>query len=381
MINHKSASAWVIGLALFSMFFGSGNLIFPIIVGKHAEGMYLIGTMGFVITAVLLPFAGVLTMVIFKGDYTRFFSILGKPLGFLFTFLLLSFWIPLGSGPRCITLAFAAVKTYVPFLPLVVFSAIYSLAVFFMTYTESRVITILGKVLTPLLLLSLAVVVGAGVYFSPGLAQVDHEAIQVFTHALIEGYNTQDLIASFFFSSAVIHILSHAPQEEGVTVRKSHLKLVLQASLIGIGILATVYLGLLYMGATYSAVLQETSKDSLLSQLSLYLLGPHMAFVPVIAIALACVSTSVALALVFTNFIKEVVFRDKISHVWALTMTTVVTFAMSLLGFEGISKVLGAAMQVLYPGLIGLMIVNLAIQCFRSKKNFVEVSQVEQNAA
>lgn len=368
---HKNASPWVIGLALFAMFFGSGNLVFPITVGKYAEGMYLVGTLGFVVTAVLLPFVGVLTMVIYKGDYTRFFRVLGGPLGFLFTLMLLSFWIPLGSGPRCITLAHAAIKSYMPSLPLWLFSLIYSVSVFFMTYTESRVITLLGKFLTPILLLSLTVVVGAGIYYSPGLAHVDYKSIEVFTYALVEGYNTQDLIASFFFSSTIIHILTHS-EEHSTSINKSQLRLVLKSGIIGISILTTVYLGLLYMGATYAAVLQETSKDSVLAQLSLHLLGPQAAFIPVIAIALACVTTSVALALAFTTFLKESVFRDKISHGTALAMTTALTFAMSLLGFEGVSFVLGTAMQVLYPSLIVLMVYNLSRLAFASEKKSVE---------
>lgn len=359
MIHHKGASAWVIGLALFSMFFGAGNLIFSMIVGKHAEHMYLIGTLGFLITAVLLPFAGVVTMVMFNGDYLEFFRILGRPLGFLFALLLLTFWIPLGSGPRCITLAYAAIITYAEGIPLWLFSIIYSALVFSLTYKENRIIGILGKVLTPILLVSLLAVVVTGIYYSTGLSPVNHPPMQVFWFSLMEGYNTQDLIASFFFSSAIISILKHGAQADGEPASsRSYLPLVMKSGLIGISILSTVYLGLLYMGAAYAPLLRETSKESLLAQLSLFLLGPHAAFLPVLSIALACLTTSVALMLVFSNFFKEIVCQDRISHNMSLGLTILVTFFMSLLGFEGISAVLSAAMQVLYPLLILLMVLN-----------------------
>lgn len=362
MISGKNVSPWIIGLALFSMFFGSGNLIFPITVGKYSQQMYLIGSLGFLMTAVLLPFTGVVTMVSFKGDYKKFFSLLGPKAGFLFMFCLLTFWIPLGSGPRCITLAYAAIKTYIPTLSLTSFSLFYSLLIFLMTYRESRVIALLGKVLTPVLLLSLLSIILAGIYSSPKIVSIDSGALTVFSHALVEGYNTQDLIASFFFSSALFHILQPAKLEN------SHLKLVLQASVIGIAILAAVYIGLLYLGAAYAEILEQTPKDRLLSQLSLHLLGTKMAFIPIITIALACLTTSVALSLVFTTFLKESVCQERISYTLALAITVGSTFFMSLLGFEGVSHILGSAMQILYPSMILLMIVNLCIRCCYGKK-------------
>lgn len=365
MIKQNTSSALVIGLALFSMFFGAGNLIFSVTVGKHAEGMYLYGTIGFLITAVLLPFAGVFSMVLFKGDYVKFFGILGKPLGFLFALVLLTFWIPVGSAPRCITLAYSAVKSYWPTLPLWLFSAVYSAVIFALTYRENKIIGILGKVLTPLLLLSLGVIVTVGLYNSSGLNPSGLAPGAVFVNALVEGYHTQDLIASFFFSSAIIHILTHPDAKHSHMTTRSELGLMLRSGAIGIAILAVVYLGLLYLGAAYAPLLQETSKDSLLTQLAIKLLGPHAAVIPVAAIALACVTTSVALMLVFTNFVRESICQSRISQGTALIITILITFGMSLLGFQGISAILSVAMQYLYPGLIVLMIANGILLCMR----------------
>jgi LIVCS family branched-chain amino acid:cation transporter len=375
MIEQKTSSAFVIGLALFSMFFGAGNLIFPMTVGKHAEGMYLYGTLGFLITAVLLPFAGVFMMVLFKGDYVKFFGILGKPLGFLFALFLLTFWIPMGSAPRCITLAYSAVKTYAPSMPLWLFSGVYSAIIFLLTFRENRIIGILGRVLTPLLLLSLAAIIGVGLYYNDGLNEVNLQPHAVFFNALIEGYHTQDLIASFFFSSAIIHILTHPDATHSHVTTRSELGLMLRSGAIGIAILAVVYLGLLYLGAAYADVLQETSKDSLLSQLAVVLLGVQGAFIPVVTIALACVSTSVALMLVFTNFLRENVCQERISQTVALAITVLVTFGMSLMGFEGISHILGGAMYFLYPALIVIMIANICLLAIRHLKHGSAVNQ------
>lgn len=375
MIKAQGATAWVIGLALFSMFFGSGNLIFPMAVGAFAEEHYLYGTFGFLITAVLLPFLGVFTMVLFKGDYVRFFAILSKPLGFIVTLLLLTFWIPLGSGPRCVTLAYAAMQTYLSDIPLWIFSLIYCLAIFAMTYRENRIITILGKILTPALLIAILVIFIAGLYFSPGLAPVTETPSTVFWYALAEGYNTQDLIASFFFSSAIIGILQHT-SDENKKIQKSQLALVLRSGLIGVIILGVVYLGLLYLGATYSSILEGVPKDVLLPRLSIYLLGHHLGFLPVIIVALACITTSVALTLVFANFLKDSIFHNRISHEMAVAVTTLITFGTSLIGFEGISLILGSAMNILYPTLLVLIIVNLVV-FYLKKPDTIGTSQSE----
>src|SRR3990167_2898383 len=89
----KKNSSLVIGLALFAMFFGSGNLIYPLFVGTNSSGNTFYSILGFLLSAVALPFLGVIAMVLFKGDYTDFFSILGKKFGFLFSFILLTIWI------------------------------------------------------------------------------------------------------------------------------------------------------------------------------------------------------------------------------------------------------------------------------------------------
>ena len=145
------------------MFFGSGNFIFPLFVGKESSSSLLIATLGFNITAALLPFLGVMTMIVFKGDYLRFFYKISKPLGFTFICALLIFWIPLGSAPRCITLSFAAFK---PVLGdnfyLWQFSLFYSLIVYLMTYNRGKIIDLLGNVLTPMLLLTLGYIIFKG---------------------------------------------------------------------------------------------------------------------------------------------------------------------------------------------------------------------------
>ena len=114
MSNKKPPSTLVVGLALFSMFFGSGNLIFPLGLGAHYQAYFWVCALGFVITAVILPTLGIMAMIPAHGHYDQLFTrLLSQRYSRWFFLGLLLFWIPLGSGPRCVILAHASINTYV----------------------------------------------------------------------------------------------------------------------------------------------------------------------------------------------------------------------------------------------------------------------------
>ncbi len=356
----KKGSIFIIGLALFSMFFGSGNLIFPLSIGQLAEENFLWGLSGFIITGVLLPFLGVITMVIYNGDYTRFFGTLGKTLGFLFTFALLTVWIPLGSAPRCITLSFVNVSQYINNIPLWAYSLVYCVLLLPLSYRKSRAFDILGYVLTPLLLLCLGLIVYEGIRSSTGFGPNEAEGTTLVYRGLLEGYHTMDLIASFFFTSTIIATLREVSSNTADT--KSVISVTMKSCAVGIVVLAVVYIGLVTVAAANAGVLANVPKDQLLARLVTHLLGPELRIVASAAVALACVTTSIALQIVYADFLTNNVFKGKISLMTGMIITILVTFAMSIQGFEGISRLTGPILEVFYPMLLLLIIWNIMIK-------------------
>ncbi len=357
--SEEKQKPWLIGLALFSMFFGAGNLIFPLAVGQFAQAHYLFACLGFCLTAVLIPFMGVIAIVMYQGSYRDFFGVFGKSVGFVLILILLIVWIPAGSAPRCITLSYGAAKHYLGEIPLWLFSTLYTAMIFAMTYRKSGVINLLGRYLTPTLLVFLSLVFTVGLYTSPGFDPVQPTtATAAFAEGLSEGYNTQDLIAAFFFSASIIGILTHQGEANPLKDNRAALRLALKASIIGISLLGIVYLGLLYLAAAHASVLEGLSKDLLLPTLVRVLLGNHLGFFASVAIILACVTTSVALALVFTDFLRFSVFHKKISHELALGITSTLTFMTSLTGFSGVSAILSTTMMYAYPTLIVMILFN-----------------------
>ncbi len=364
MIHSLSSKSYrfAVGLALFAMFFGSGNLIFPLAIGYMAQDHWFIGTLGFLLTGALLPFLGIITMVVYKGDYMRFFNVLGKTGAFIFVFALLTAWIPFGSGPRCVVLSHVNVVSYLG-IPLWLYSLLYCSLLYIICLKKSTALDILGYVLTPILLLSLAAVIYLGVESSPGFAPSPMSSWSVFWYSLFEGYQTQDLIASFFFASAIIEIISTNSKGS-----MSPVKAAFQSSIIGVVLLGSVYIGLIILSASGSQILTGVPKDALLSTLVREFLPPKLAFTGSLAVALACLTTSIALTLVYADFLQRNFFSGFKSNNIALLLTVVITFLFSLMGFEAISAVISPLMQIFYPCLIILIIWNLVINKWILKK-------------
>lgn len=376
----KSSKVLLIGFALFSMFFGSGNLIFPLIVGREVGQHYIFGALGFILTAVFVPFLGVVTMVVYGGDYRKFFAFLGDRLGFVVSFLLLLFWIPLGSGARCVTLSFASLqKTVNGSIPLWTFSFFYTLLVYIFTYRKDNIIKILGYILTPLLLLCLGVVVGNGIWYMDFLNIGSKNIDESFLVGLYEGYNTMDLVASFFFSSTIIKLLSEETPEKHSSY---NLRLVMKSGLVSVCMLGLVYLGLMFVAAAHAPLLENVAAEGLLVSFTYALLGKEVGVVAAIAIALACLTTSIALASVFTEFIHKEIFSFRISYKKCLALTCLLTFLISILGFSAITSIYEPVFKIFYPALMVmiLVLVPLKVRSTKNKKCIPNSSVMPKNS-
>lgn len=351
-----NSEAWANGLAMFSMFFGAGNIIFPLVVGQYAGDKSSIAMMGLIISAVIIPFAGVFAMILFDGDYHRFFGRLGKVPGFLLALMIMTLLGPLGSTPRCIALAYSTMKLSYSSLSPILFSAVSCLVIFAFTFKKNRLLTLLGYVLTPLLLVALAVIILKGILTPADLREVSDSNWSIFFHGLKEGYNTMDLLAAFFFSSAILVGLRQVKREDG----QSPAVLAIQASIIGAILLAVTYIGFSLVASFHGNYLNLTSTEELLGAITLKIIGPSAGFLVCVTIALACLTTAIALSAVFADFLADGVFGGKISYEVALIFSLIVTFIVSTFEFTGISAFLAPILQICYPGLIVLTFLNIA---------------------
>lgn len=363
----KKTGIWAAGLALFSMFFGAGNLIFPLAVGSYAKDLWSVGAWGFLVTAVLVPFCGVLAVVLYEGNYKEFFSAFGSKVGFFLSLCILVFWIPLGSAPRNIALAHASFVSFMPTLPLWFFGLIYSACVFLANYFRSRVVDIVGLFLTPLLLACLALLFWQGWSQWQGFDVSTLAPTSTFTQGLFDGYFTMDLLSAFFFSSTLIQILK---EQESSKATQSGLSLLitLRAGVIGVSLLAAVYFGLIFVAASNAALLEGVAKESLWAFLTQRLLGGRLGIVAALTVALACFSTSIVLVTVFSDFLRESLCRGKLNHTASLALSCALIYGFSTLGYSRTAAISGPAFEVLYPVLMVMMAILLPLRYLQRRR-------------
>jgi len=346
--------SWLVlstGFALFSMFFGSGNLVFPIAVGTECGGHYLLAGLGILLTGVVVPFLGVFGMLLYKGDLNKFFSYFGKPGIFFFSLICLSIMGPFGVLARCLTVAHGAISLIIPSAPLIWTSLYLCIVIFLLSINKSRILSTLGIFLTPFLLMSIGLITFFGLQNGTMPHSLDIKAADAFSFGFLQGYQTMDLLAAFFFSTFVIQQLQKKEENP-----QNHF---VKAACIGGGILGLVYFSLVILGWIYAPALVGYQPTEMLGRIAMESLG--MWAIPAVATAVvfACLTTAIVLVTLFGDFLRKEVLQNKISNAPALAITLIIGFLVSTLEFQGIARFIGPLLETIYPVLIVLTCFNI----------------------
>jgi len=360
MSSLRSRQVITTGLAMFSMFFGAGNIVFPLIVGQATGNMVWVAILGFLMTAVGVPFLGLVAMTLYNGNYRKFFDRMGKiPAHFVLIFIMILIG-PVNAIPRCIAVSYGAMRLHIPGLSQLFFSIVSCVIIFFVTARKSRIVDLLGQLLSPLLIASLTMIIFKGLlagHANGGPIAVAVGATEMIKYGLIQGYNTMDLLGAFFFSSIVIASLRmHFPHEKKSKVLA---QCALKASIIGAGLLGTVYMGFALLASYHGTVLSGLEPEFLLGTLAYIVLGNSGGFVVSMAVSLACLTTAVTLAAVFAEFLQKEVVYYHLSYVYCLALTLVVTCAFATLQFSDIVAMVSPILIVGYPVLILFTVLNI----------------------
>lgn len=239
---------FVISSLLFGLFFGAGNLIFPLHLGQLAGSNWFVAALGFCVTAVLLPLFSVLAISVTRSEGVYD---IGKPLGaaFALVFMVLIHATigPLFGTPRTATVSFTV--GVAPFLPkqfsqvgLFVFSLVFFLLAFACAYKENDLIRNIGKVLNPLFLVLLAVVFLVA-FVSP-MGNTTTAAVtkayqaSPFTNGFLQGYNTMDALAGLAFGVTVVTAVRQMGKKKPGSVALATARA---------GVLTMVSIGLIYL--------------------------------------------------------------------------------------------------------------------------------------
>lgn len=350
------------GFALFSMFFGAGNITFPLVLGLLAGGNLPFALLGFVLTAVCIPFSGLIAISLFNGNYKSFFYQMGKIPGFLIITFLIALIGPFAGIPRCITLTFSTLHVVFPQLSLLTFSVVFCSVIFLFTARKNRIVGLIGNYLTPALLGLLLLIIVKGVFFGEKSEVVSQVGSSPFFYGLVEGYNTMDLLASFFFSSLVCDRL-----KAGQSSSSKLLGEILKASSIGAGLLALVYVGFSHVAANYSSHLAGLGSDRLLGSIGGLVLGEWAGAIVCLSVALTCLTTAIALTAISAEFVQKELFHKKIPFSFSIAGILSIAFFVSTLGFTGIIQLFLPLLEILYPLLVIFCLLSIALKVYKKE--------------
>ncbi|MBT3455581.1 branched-chain amino acid transporter [bacterium] len=354
------------GLAIFSMLFGAGNLMFPINVGRIAGSSYPIATFGFLVTAAILPLIGLIPIILCRGDYVEFFGKIGKIPGTIAIFVCLTFIGPVYVMPRIVGVSHALLDPFIPGMSLVIFTILFLALTFLITYKESNIIDILGKVMSPLLLISLFIIIIKG-YFTAGSTEVSSiSSGTLFWKNFIYGYNTLDLFGAIFFSSIVISLLKKSLHVKSQADIKKLAIMGFKAGALGTFLLSLVYIGLSYIGAFHGQSLSAINEAEVFSSISIKILGNSGSIIVSIAVLMACLSTVVALATVFAEYLQSLT-KNKLSYTTALVSTLIATGFSSNFGLTWLLAFYEPFIIIAHPALILLTFLVILNKLFGFK--------------
>ncbi len=345
---------------MFAMFFGSGNLVFPISIGVESSGNEGYAIIGLVITGILLPFLGLLSMILFNGDRTKAFNYIGKYPALVLTLSMLSLMGPFGVAARCILVAHGGIIELFPYIPLWLFALIWSALSAVIILQQHAWISVVGKYLTPLLLVSLTTIIISGIINAPHISIPLKAGSASFWSGLHQGYQTMDLLAAFFFSVSIVSYLRKNAQTNNITLRNS-----LAASGIGATLLAIIYIGFVILGGLYATELSSISAEQRLSFIAEHTLGESAAIIVATAIATACLTTFIVLIVLFSNFLKDEISNKKLPYPASVLITLCISYGVSLLGFDTLATWISSALQIAYPALIAFAVTLILNRVYR----------------
>lgn len=352
---------------LFGMFFGAGNLIFPVSMGQLAGKNVWLAIIGFLITGVGLPLLGVAALGITRS--TGLFDLsskAGKPYGMFFTCLLYLTIGPFFAIPRCATTSFTVgLEQILPkndylWLYLLIFSVLFFTAALLFSLYPGKILTWIGKILNPFFLLFLGVlVIVAFISPSAGVGTVEpvgkYASDPLFT-GFLEGYNTMDALASLAFGIVVVQVIR---DDLGVKEPGAVASSTVRSGIFSCLLMAVIYIAVTIVGTQSRGLLQPAENGGVaFAQIAKHYLGKAGLIILAITVTLACLKTAVGLITSCAETFSQLFPKGPTYRVWAVIFS-LVSLLFANLGLSAIISYSIPVLMFLYP--LAIMIIVLAL--------------------
>ena len=344
----------VFGFALFAMFFGAGNLIFPPYLGIITGPEWLTAFGGFTFADAGLALLAVMATAKYDGDVIALFRRAGGKLAIVLGCADILCIGPFLAIPRtgATTYEMGIMPLLGNTIPIAVFAAIFFIITYVLTIKPSKVVDIVGRVLTPALLIALAVIIVKGVV-SPLGPVVEEPMIEgVVAEGIAQGYQTMDAFAAIALASVLIVSLN----EKGYNTVGDKLKAIMKSGVLACVGLALVYGGLCFLGATVSTMYGVDAQQSqVIVNITEGLLGQTGKMILAVCVSLACLTTSIGLTSATGQFFEKL-SGGKLKYKTVVLAVCIFSACMASIGVGGIIKVASPVLSIVYPPTIVLVI-------------------------
>ncbi len=370
-MNKKTTDIFVVGFALFSIFFGAGNLLFPPYLGLVSGQDWFISFLGFIIGDAGLALLVIVVAAKNKGILDEILVRGGKKLARFIGCAAILCIGPFLAIPRTAATTFE--MSILPFMPnlgtagSVIFSILFFVATYVLTIKSTRVLDIIGKFLTPVLLLSLLALIIKGVITPIGPMSPDHMIDRsLFSEGLSQGYLTMDALGA----SAMAGIMINTLVSKGYKDTKDQISMTIKSGFVAGIALSIVYGGLCYLGATMSTIHDiNTSQALLVVAATEGIFGTPGKVLLAIMVLFACLTTSIGLTSSAGRYFEDTT-DGRLSYEKIVTAICIFSAVVSTFGVNKIIQISIPILQTIYPVMIILVVLTIFTKQIKNDNTF-----------
>ena len=351
-MKKKLLDTIIIGFALFAIFFGAGNLIFPPYLGVTAGENWGIATLAFLISDPLLSIIAVMVVAALGGSALN----VGRRVHPLFASALAAICVlligPIFAVPRTGASTHEIfVQSYFPEAPQWITSLVFFGIVLWITYKENSVMDAIGKYLTPILLVILFCIFVAAI-IQPDATFAQTDGTGLFAQGFKEGYQTMDVLGAPLLAGVVMKDITR----RGYLNKKDQFRMMFGVGIVAFILLTLVYSTLAYSGASMSTVIDSTAqRAAMLTTIVKNLLGSWGQLAMGLAVCFACLTTAIGLTTTCGQYFEEV-SKGKISYKKTILVTVAVEFIISLVGVDSLINLAVPVLTFIFPIMIALIL-------------------------
>lgn len=354
MRNYKDKM--IIGLALFSMFFGAGNVVFPPYLGMQAGTAWIPTFICYYMADIGLALLAILAMLRCGSDIEGVTARIGKLLARLIGCVVVLCTGPLIAVPRTGATTYEMlIEPLAPMIPKTLSAFIFFGLILILCLKETSVIDIVGKFLTPALFIGLMAVIVMGIVHPLGEVETGPKVPQILAMGIYSGYQTMDVLGALLFGVLIFKTV----EQKGYSQPAARAKVIRASSIIaGVGLLL-VYGGLAYLGATVSSQYDGRSgRSQLVLDIILRLMGNSGSVLFGIVVALACMTTAIALVSASAEYFSRL-SKGRIGYVPLVVGICLFSAVVSNLGLDAIVTIASPILNIVYAPSVVLILLTI----------------------